>query len=69
MTELNNDEMKVLKAFQNIGEPAGPKNVAEESGIPKDTVSKIIKKLKNDGFIMSPKRCYYALDEKSKDVL
>ena len=69
MTELSNEEMKVLKAFQDIGKPAGPKTVSEESGIPKDEVSKIIKKLKNDEYIMSPKRCYYALGYRSKDVL
>ena len=69
MSELNNEEIKVLKAFQDIGKPAGPGTVAEESGLPKDNVSKIIKKLKNDGYVMSPKRCFYALDEKSKDVV
>ncbi len=69
MSDISNNEMKVLKAFKDIGKPAGPKTVAEESGIPKEDVSKIIKKLKNDGYVMSPKRCFYALDDKSKDVL
>jgi Mn-dependent DtxR family transcriptional regulator len=69
MSELSNDDMKVLKAFQDIGKPAGPKAVAEESGLPKENVSKIIKKLKTDGYVMSPKRCFYTLDDKSKDVL
>ncbi len=69
MTDLNNEEMKVLRTFKEIGKPAGPKTVSEESGIPKEDVSKIIKKLKNDGYVMSPKRCFYALDDKSKDVL
>jgi Mn-dependent DtxR family transcriptional regulator len=69
MSELNNEELKVLRAFREIGKPAGPKNVAEESGIEKDQVSKVIKKLKSDGYIMSPKRCYYALDKKGEDAL
>ena len=69
MKELNDAEMKVLRAFQKIGKPAGPKTVSEESGISKDEVSKIIKKLKNDDYIMSPKRCFYALGDRSKDVL
>jgi len=69
MADLNDDEMKVIRTFHAIGEPAGPKVVAEESGLPKDQVSKIIKKLKNDGYVMSPKRCYYALGDKSKDIL
>ena len=69
MTDLNKEEIKVLRTFKEIGKPAGPKVVAEESGIPKDEVSKIIKKLKNDGYVMIPKRCFYALDDKSKDVL
>lgn len=69
MSDLNSEEMKVLKAFQDIGTPAGPGAIAEESGIPKDAVSKIIKKLKTNGYVMSPKRCFYALDEKGNDVL
>ena len=69
MTALEEKELKILKTFQEIGKPAGPKTVADESGIPKDEVSKLIKKLKNEGYVMSPKRCYYALDDKSKDVL
>lgn len=69
MTTLEKNELKILKTFQEIGKPAGPKMVAEESGIPKDEVSKMIKKLKIEGYVMSPKRCFYVLDEKSKEVL
>ena len=69
MSDLNENELKVLKAFDEYGKPAGPKVIAEETGIPKDEVSKIIKNLKKDDYIMSPKRCYYAPGDKAKNVL
>lgn len=69
MADLNENEKKVLKAFVDYGKPAGPKAISEESGIPKDDVSKAIKSLKAQEFIMSPKRCYYAPSEKGKKAL
>ena len=69
MTELNENEKRVLRAFVEYGKPAGPKAISEESGIPKDDVSKAIKSLKAQELIMSPKRCFYAPSDKGKKAL
>jgi DNA-binding MarR family transcriptional regulator len=69
MADLSENERKVLKTFIDYGKPAGPKTISEESGIPKDDVSKAIKSLKAQDLIMSPKRCYYAPSDKAKKTL
>jgi DNA-binding IclR family transcriptional regulator len=55
----DNKEM-VLDAIKSAGGPVRPGDVADATGLPKDEVSKLIKTLKNDGKIISPKRCFYA---------
>ena len=55
---MNNEE-KVLKAFQEAGKPLSSGEVAEISGLDKKEVDKVIKKLKTEEKIHSPKRCYY----------
>jgi len=57
---LEEKERKVLEAMEKAGKPLRPGDVAELSGLPKDDVSKIIKSLKKQGKITSPKRCFYA---------
>lgn len=59
MIELEKEKM-VMDAFQKAGRPLSSKEVAELSGLEKPEVDKLIKQLKNDGKINSPKRCYYA---------
>ena len=56
-----NDEEKVLKAFKDAGKPLKNAEIVELSGVEKDIVTKIVKMLKEDGKIHSPKRCYYDL--------
>jgi DNA-binding Lrp family transcriptional regulator len=58
---MEEKEKKVLEAFKKAGKPLRPGDVAEMTGIDKKEVSKIIKKLKEEGKITSPKRCFYAL--------
>lgn len=53
-------EQMILTSLQNAGKPLRPGDVAELTGIDKDEVSKIINKLKKDGKITSPKRCFWA---------
>ncbi len=53
------NETKVLEAFKKAGQAIGAKEVAEASGLDKKEVDKLIKKLKTDGKIHSPKRCLY----------
>lgn len=53
-------EQMILTALQNAGKPLRPGDVAEMTGIDKDEVTKIINKLKKDGKVISPKRCFWA---------
>lgn len=51
----------VLKVFQNSDKPLRPGDIAKQIGIDSKEVSKIIKELREEGKVHSPKRCYYAL--------
>jgi len=53
-------EEKVLEAFRNAGKPLRSGDVAKMLGIDKKEVDAVIKKLKREGKLHSPKRCYYA---------
>jgi DNA-binding MarR family transcriptional regulator len=53
-------EQMILAALQHAGKALRPGDVAELTGIDKDEVSKIINKLKKDGKVTSPKRCFWA---------
>jgi Mn-dependent DtxR family transcriptional regulator len=60
---MDEREKVVLEAIKKAGKPVRPGDVAKETGIDKNEVSKIIKKLKNEGKVISPKRCFYAPSE------
>ena len=53
-------EDKVLKAMKDAGKPVRPGEVAKTLGVESKEVSKAITKLKKEGKVTSPKRCYYA---------
>ncbi len=53
----------VLDAFKKFGKPVRPGDIQKATGLDKKEVSKIIKELKEEGKIIVPKRCYYALNE------
>ncbi len=53
-------EEKVLRAMEDAGKPVRPGDVANMTGIDKDSISKAIKNLKKEGKIYSPKRCFYS---------
>ncbi len=53
------NEAKVLDAFNKAGAPMNAKGIAESTGLDKKVVDKIIKKLKSEEKIRSPKNCYY----------
>ncbi|MDK2789939.1 MAG: hypothetical protein PWP15_446 [Methanothermococcus sp.] len=57
------NEQKVIDAMRKAGKPVRPGDVAKETGLESKEVSKIIKKLKEEGKVISPKRCYYSLSE------
>ena len=58
------DKEKVIEAFKNSEEPLNAKKVSELSGVEKKEVDKIMKELKKDETIVSPKRCYWTLADK-----
>ena len=52
---------KVIKAFKDSEEPLNATKVSEISGVEKKEVDKIMKELKKDETIYSPKRCYWTV--------
>lgn len=56
---MEKSEKKVLDAMKKAGKPVRPGDVAKTTGVESKEVSKIINKLKKDGKVISPKRCYY----------
>jgi hypothetical protein len=55
------DQEKVIEAFKSSSEPLNAGKVAEITGIDRKAVDKIMEKLKADGTIVSPKRCFWTL--------
>lgn len=52
-------EKTILNAMKQEAKPMRPGDIAAKAGMNKDDVSKIIEKLKKEGKIISPKRCFY----------
>ncbi|MGL4292017.1 MAG: transcriptional regulator [Bacteroidales bacterium] len=50
---------KVFETIKAAGEPVNAGKVAELSGIDRKEVDKAFKKLKEEGKIVSPKRCFW----------
>lgn len=53
--------VKVVLEFLSKVDMAKSSEISEKTGLDKKTVDKVIKKLKEEGKIESPKRCYYSL--------
>ena len=54
------DEQKILQVLKKEG-ALKTGDIAEKTGIDKKEVAAAIKKLKDDGKVVSPKRCFYGL--------
>ncbi|MGB4268065.1 MAG: MarR family transcriptional regulator [Spirochaetota bacterium] len=52
---------KVINAFKKSKDPLNAGKVAEMTGLDKKEVEKIMDKLKKEGTIVSPRRCYWTL--------
>lgn len=50
---------QVLKAMKAAGKPIRPGDVAKALGLDPKEVSKAVKALKEEGVIVSPRRCFY----------
>jgi DNA-binding Lrp family transcriptional regulator len=57
---MDKKEKSVLDAMKKEGKPMRPGDIAKKAEIDKDEVSRIIEKLKKEGKVSSPKRCFYA---------
>ena len=55
------DKQQIIDVFKKLNKPLRPGDIAKELGVESKEVSAIIKKLREEGKIHSPKRCYYAL--------
>ena len=56
---MEKNEKEVLDAMKKAGKPVRPGDVVKTTGVESKEVSKIINKLKKEGKVISPKRCYY----------
>ena len=52
---------QVLEALKKAGKPLKSAEIATATGLDSKEVAKIIKALKKDGAITSPKNCYYSV--------
>ena len=50
---------KVLEAMTKAGEPINAGKLVEITGLERKEVDKAMKKLKTEGAIVSPKKCYW----------
>jgi DNA-binding IscR family transcriptional regulator len=50
----------VLKTLKESGKPMKSAEIAEKAGIAKAEVDKVLKALKKEDIITSPKNCYYS---------
>lgn len=53
-------EKRILDTLKKAGEPMRPGDIATKAKLDKDEVTKAVNKLKKEGKISSPKRCFYA---------
>ncbi len=60
VTNMLDNTESIYKAFTGSEKPLKAGEVAEITGIDKTEVSKVIKKLRKEGKLVSPKNCYYA---------
>ncbi|MBN2669072.1 MAG: MarR family transcriptional regulator [Bacteroidales bacterium] len=59
---MDNKE-KVIKALSDSSEPLKAGELSDLTGLEKKEIDKIIKVLKTENTIQSPKKCYYSLNK------
>jgi len=55
------DKSLVIKTLQEAGKPLRTGDIAKIANLDSKKVSAIIKELKKEGTVVSPKRCYYEI--------
>lgn len=57
-----NDKEIIIQTLKESTEPMNSPALSKKTGIDKKVISDIIKELRNEGIISSPKRCFYSID-------
>ena len=60
---MNEKEKMIVEFLKNSDKPLKPGDIAESLNMDSKEVSSIITKLKKEGKVISPKRCYYSAKE------
>ncbi|GCC11473.1 hypothetical protein IPdc08_01528 [archaeon] len=60
---MSEKEIEVLEVMKKAGKPMKSGEIASLTGIETKEVSNIIKVMRKEGKVKSPKRCYYAPSE------
>lgn len=50
---------QIIATMHKAGEPLNAGKIAELAGLDRKAVDKAMEKMKNEGLIVSPKRCYW----------
>ncbi len=56
---MTDTKATVFNEMKKIGKPVRPGEVAKATGIESKEVSKVIKELKKEGKVQSPKNCFW----------
>lgn len=56
-------EGKIIEALENAENPLKVSEIVEITGLDKKDIDKAIKEMKKEEKIISPKRCYYVLND------
>jgi len=58
--QMDEREKMIIEAMKKEGKPMRPGDIAKKAAMDKTEVAKIIDKLKKEGKVTTPKRCFYA---------
>lgn len=66
MSELNDEQITILKALNTLSEPAGCKVIGEAANMPWRSVMAKLRGLKKGEYVESPEKGKYIISEKGK---
>lgn len=69
MSDLNEDQISILKALSTMTEPAGCKAIGEAANMPWRSVMAKLRGLKKGDYVKSPEKGKYTISEKGKAEL
>ena len=69
MSELSEEQRKILNALTRMAEPGGCKVIGEAADIPWRTVMARLRGLKKDGYVDSPVKSKYVITDKGKEAV